>query len=193
MNLREKPFNLNDEGIKWVQDTLCGMTQDEKIGQLFCMVAYTDDEDFLKKMQNDIRPGGLMCRPMPLTETVASVNLLQKSAKIPMLIAANLESGGNGAVAEATKIGSPLQVAATDDMGMAAKLGTACGEVGAAAGINWTFAPIIDLDLISETPSPIPALLALKWKPLGIWAWHILMLCRIRVLRLLPSISQAMA
>ena len=35
--LREKPFYLNDEEIAWVQSTLDGMTQEEKIGQLFCV------------------------------------------------------------------------------------------------------------------------------------------------------------
>ena len=152
MNLSAKPFNLNDNDIKWVQDTLASLTTDQKITQLFCMVAYHSDEDYLKNLAQNIQPGGLMCRPMPLEETVTAVNLLQKFSKIPMLIAANLESGGNGAVTEATKIGSPLQVAATDDIEMAGKLGTACGEVGAAAGVNWTFAPIIDLDLNFRNP-----------------------------------------
>ena len=152
MNLQNKPFNLNKNDISWVQDTLSAMTVDEKITQLFCMIAYNNDEDYIKNLAQNIQPGGLMCRPMPLEETVATVNMLQKFSKIPILIAANLESGGNGAVTEATKIGSPLQVAATDDVEMAGKLGTACGEVGAAAGVNWTFAPIIDLDLNFRNP-----------------------------------------
>ncbi|MCL1996444.1 MAG: glycoside hydrolase family 3 protein [Defluviitaleaceae bacterium] len=152
MNLNAKPFNLSSSDITWVNNTLSNMTEDEKIGQLFCMIAYHSDEEYIKNLAQNIKPGGLMCRPMPLKETVETVNLLQKSSKVPMLIAANLESGGNGAVTEATKIGSPLQVAATDDIKMADKLGAACGEVGAAAGINWTFAPIVDLDLNFRNP-----------------------------------------
>ena len=35
VNLREKPYYLNDEQIKWVEDTIAGMPIEEKIGQLF--------------------------------------------------------------------------------------------------------------------------------------------------------------
>ena len=35
VNLREKPYYLNDEQIQWVEDTIAGMTIEEKIGQLF--------------------------------------------------------------------------------------------------------------------------------------------------------------
>ena len=35
VNLKAKPFNLTDEAIKWVEDTIAGMTIEEKIGQLF--------------------------------------------------------------------------------------------------------------------------------------------------------------
>jgi beta-N-acetylhexosaminidase len=34
--LRAKPFFLDDEALKWVYETLGSMTQEEKIGQLFC-------------------------------------------------------------------------------------------------------------------------------------------------------------
>ena len=34
VNLKEKPFYLNDEQIKWVDETIANMSEDEKIGQL---------------------------------------------------------------------------------------------------------------------------------------------------------------
>ena len=48
INLNAKPFNLNDSQVKWVKDTLASMTLDEKIGQLFTFVTYTDDETVLE-------------------------------------------------------------------------------------------------------------------------------------------------
>ena len=41
VNLREKPFYLDDEGIKWVEDTIASMTLDEKVGQLFVLLKHT--------------------------------------------------------------------------------------------------------------------------------------------------------
>ena len=35
INLKGKPFNLNDEDIKWVEETLKSLSLDEKIGQVF--------------------------------------------------------------------------------------------------------------------------------------------------------------
>jgi len=152
MNLKGKPFYLNDTDIQWVEQTRSAMTIEEKVGQLFCMVTYEGDDAFLTNMVENIKPGGIMCRPMPLEETVKTVNLLQEAAKIPMLLSANLESGGNGVVEEGTKLGSPMQIAASDDPEMAKKLGVICGETGVAVGLNWTFAPTVDLDLNFRNP-----------------------------------------
>ena len=35
VNLKEKPYYLNDEQIKWVEDTILNMSDEEKVGQLF--------------------------------------------------------------------------------------------------------------------------------------------------------------
>ncbi len=151
-NLREKPFYLNEEEIKWVENTLAGMSEEEKLGQLFCLIAYSDDHDYLKNLAEKYKPGGLMCRPMPAREVINTVGILQENSKIPMLISANLEKGSNGIVEEGTFIGSQMQVAATDDDEMAYKLGVVCGSEGSAVGANWSFAPIIDIDYNFRNP-----------------------------------------
>ncbi len=35
VDLKAKPFNLSDEDIRWVEETIGGMTLEEKVGQLF--------------------------------------------------------------------------------------------------------------------------------------------------------------
>ncbi|WP_372630644.1 glycoside hydrolase family 3 protein [Cohnella sp.] len=152
VDLKAKPFYLSDEDIAWVNDTLAGMTEEEKIGQLFCLIGYSSDHDYLKRLADTYKAGGLMCRPMPMEETIRSVATLQTYSRIPMLIAANLEKGGSGIVEEGTTIGSVMQVAATDDDDMAYKLGVVCGREGSAVGANWSFAPIIDIDYNFRNP-----------------------------------------
>ena len=151
-HLKAKPFYLKDEDIKWVQDQLASMTPDEKVSQLFCLVAYDADPEKIKNLATNFKPGGLMCRPMSGNESKELVGLLQKNSKIPMLIAANLEKGGNGVMTEGTSMGSPLSVAATNNDEMATRLGTICGREGAAVGCNWSFAPIIDIDYNFRNP-----------------------------------------
>ncbi|ELC8441115.1 glycoside hydrolase family 3 protein [Clostridium perfringens] len=151
-NLKKKPFNLNDNDIAWVEKTLNNMTLEEKIGQIFCLIAFSDDKEYLKNLLDTVKPGGIMCRPMPLEQAVEANRFLQENSEIPMLIAANLEKGGNGAVFEGTSFGSPMEIGATKDYSQGYRLGDICGAEGSAAGINWAFAPIIDIDYNFRNP-----------------------------------------
>lgn len=69
-----------------------------------------------------------------------------------MLIPANIESGGNGIAVEGTAFGNPLQVAATGDSKYAYELGKIAGAEGRAVGVNYAFAPIIDIDYNTLNP-----------------------------------------
>jgi beta-N-acetylhexosaminidase len=151
-DLKSAPFCLSDDDIAWVNRTISGMTLDEKIAQLFCLITYSGDHDYLVHLARDVKPGGLMCRPMPADDVVDSVRTLQEHSKIPLLIAANLEKGGSGIATDGTFLGSPLEIAATDNDEMAARLGDVCGSEGASLGCNWAFAPIIDIDYNFRNP-----------------------------------------
>lgn len=150
--LREKPFNLNDQEIDWVTATFRQMTVSEKIGQLFFMVGYKQDEPFLKSIAQDIGIGGLMCRSMAKEEVVAAVTTLQEAARIPLLIAANLEAGGQGITSDGTKIGSNMAVAATGNTELAYELGRICAVEGGSVGANYAFAPVVDIDYNFRNP-----------------------------------------
>lgn len=151
-DLRAKPFYLSEQDVRWVEKTLADMTEDEKICHLFCLIAYSDNEEYLKNLATRYMPGGLMCRPMSAEQVVNTVKILQDNSRIPMLISANLERGGTGIVEEGTMIGSQMQVAATNDDEMAFKLGVVCGREGSAVGANWSFAPVIDIDYNFRNP-----------------------------------------
>lgn len=151
VDLKAKPFYLDDEGIKWVKDTLASMTIEEKIGQLFCPVGFTNDEEQLKQIIGK-GIGGMMYRGGIGAEIQERHRFLQSQAKIPLMIAANLEAGGIGSAVDGTNFGKPLQVAATDDVEKAYQLGyVSCAE-GGAVGCNWSFAPIVDIDMNWRNP-----------------------------------------
>lgn len=152
INLKTNPFYLDDADIQWVNDTLAEMSKEEKIGQLFCLIAKEGTKEELDHIYSICKPGGIMYRPMSIEQALTFSKLVQEKSDIPMLIAANLEKGGNGIVEEGTILGSPLEVAATDDVAMAEKLGILCAEEGRAIGANWAFAPIIDIDYNFRNP-----------------------------------------
>lgn len=149
---RAKPFYLDDEDVAWVEKTFSEMTEDEKIQSLFfpCMRNY--DEASIDELLNTLHPCGVMYRPCSAEEAVNATNMFRKKSKIPMLIAANLEKGGNGIVNEGTLIGAPLEIAATDNIENARRLGILCAREGKAVGANYAFAPIIDIDYNFRNP-----------------------------------------
>ncbi len=152
VQLREKPFYLNDEQIAWVESTLQSMTLEEKAGQVFCPMGFTSEEGALRHDLEQIGVGGMMYRPGDKEGLQETHRRIQQIAKIPLLLAANTEAGGNGITFDGTSFGAPMAVAATDDPENAYRMGyTACAE-GAAVGMNWSFAPIVDIDRDFHNP-----------------------------------------
>ena len=152
VDLKGNPFYLDDEAIKWVEDTLASMTEDEKVQQLFFPAMYNFGEDNIDAVLDVLEPAGFMYRPVPAKTCIETSNYLNKKCKVPPLIAANLEKGGNGIVDEGTLVGTPMAVAATDNIENARRLGTLCAREGKAVGANWAFAPIIDIDYNFRNP-----------------------------------------
>ncbi|WP_317320815.1 glycoside hydrolase family 3 protein [Subdoligranulum variabile] len=152
IDLKAKPFYLSDADIEWVQTTRDAMTVEEKAGQLFCVLFKEAKPEEMDYVFNILQPGGCMYRVVPTERAVEASRSLYQRCKTPPLIAANLEKGGNGIVSEGTLVGSPMEIAATDDEGMAAKMAHACAAEAAAVGANWAFAPIIDIDSNFRNP-----------------------------------------
>lgn len=152
IDLKAKPFYLNDAQIAWVEQTLAGMTLEEKAGQVFCPMGFNNDENVLRHLVCEIGVGAMMYRPDTAENIQNTHRLIQSMSKVPLLLAANTECGGNGLAFEGTSFGQPMAVAATGDPEYAYKMGkTACVE-GAALGLNWSFAPIVDIDRDFHNP-----------------------------------------
>ena len=153
IDLKGKPFFLDDNGVRWVEETLRSMSVEEKIGQLFCPIGLTEDREKLKENYLSFHIGGMMYRDVPHGEDMAETNrFLQKSSRIPLLLAANLESGGTGIAGDGTAYGCQMLVAATDDTEKAYELGSISAAEGIACGCNWAFAPVADIDMNFRNP-----------------------------------------
>lgn len=117
IDLAAKPFYLKPEDIEWVNTTLAGMTTEEKAGQLFCVLFKECKPEEFEYVFNILKPGGCMYRVVPTERAIAATQNIYSRSKVPPLIAANLEKGGNGIVTEGTLVGAPMEIAATDDIG----------------------------------------------------------------------------
>lgn len=152
INLKANPFFLTDEQAEWVESTLASLTLEQKAGQVFCPMGFTDDPGALRHMVCDIGVGAMMYRSGPAAYIQNTHRTIQNMAKIPLLLAANTEAGGNGLAIEGTGFGCPMAVSATDDPENGYRMGyVSCAE-GAALGLNWSFAPIVDIDKEFHNP-----------------------------------------
>ncbi len=145
VDLRAKPYNLSDEDIAWVEQTIDGMTDEEKVGQLFFQLTAGMDEEYLKNLMEKYHLGGCRYNNMPAAAVQMQNRILQKYAKIPLFIACNTEAGGNGACADGTYIGSGIKIGATGNPQYAHDLGRMSNEEAAAVGCNMAFAPVCDI------------------------------------------------
>lgn len=152
IDLKGKPFNLSKDDIEWVESAKKSMSIEEKIGQLFFLMGFTTKKNELEAVVKTIKPGGMMYRTTTAKKVSGAYEVLQKNSNIPMLLAANLEAGGNGLIDEGTNFGHQLLVAASDNVDNAYKLGLVCGREGASIGANMAFAPIIDINYNFRNP-----------------------------------------
>ena len=147
IDLKGKPFYLNDSQIDWVNETRDSMSDDQKAEQLFCPMLQFTEKGFIDHVLGDHEFGAFMMRPNGAADTQEACNYLQARSRIPVLIAANFEDGGNGIMYEGTYMGRQMLIAATDEEEQAYRLGRICGAEGMAVGANWAFAPVLDIDL----------------------------------------------
>lgn len=152
LDLKKKPYELTNNQIEFIHHQVDNMSTDEKIGQIFVVIGQDEDTIDISKFIEKYQPGGMMYRPDRADKIERELATAQKASKIPLFMAANLESGGNGIITEGTWFGMPLQVAASNDIRNAYQLGNVSGSEAHQVGVNMAFAPIIDISYNFRNP-----------------------------------------
>ncbi|MBO6096881.1 MAG: hypothetical protein J6P56_06180 [Bacteroidales bacterium] len=144
VDLKKKPFCLNEDQLAWVEDTLAGMTLEEKIGQLFICMNYDHRTQVYQEMIDRYHVGGIRWQGGSLKEQYEQNKFYQEHSKIPVLIAANLEAGAEKSLKGGTLLApGPAMGAAGPEV--ARLMADKAAEEAKAIGVNWTFAPITDV------------------------------------------------
>ena len=152
VDLKAQPYNLTDSDIQWVEETIQSMSTEEKIGQLFVNMGSERTEEYLTNVLDTYHIGAVRYNPGKAEEVYDQNKILQEKSKIPMLIAANTEAGGNGACTDGTEVGLEVKIGATNDTKYAYEMGRVSGVEASAIGCNWSFAPIVDINYNWRNP-----------------------------------------
>ena len=145
VDLRAKPYYLNDEDIAWVENTIASMSDEEKVGQLFWQLTAGNSEEYLKELMEKYHLGGCRYNGMPGQMVLNQNRLLQKYAKVPVFIACNPEQGGNGVCPDGTFVANQIKIGATGKEEYAKAMGHISGAQIKATGCNMAFAPVVDI------------------------------------------------
>ena len=147
VDLTKKPFNLDEEAISWVQNTIESMTIEEKIGQLFINLGSSSEEGYIRNLVENYHIGGARFTETDSKKVFIQNQCYQKYSKVPLFIAVNGETGGNGICKEGTFVATEAECEATQDVNSAYGLGLVSGREAKALGCNWNFAPMADIVL----------------------------------------------
>ena len=154
VDLKAKPYYLNDEQIAWVKETIEKMPLDDKIGQLFMPMSAVPTAEGQIEAFNKIglKPCGVLLRSMDSKDIREKIGKMQEYYDIPLLISGDLDRGSFNMINDGTEYGMQMLVAAGDDLDMAYKGTKIMGEECVAVGAHWNFGPVVDIDMNPFNP-----------------------------------------
>jgi len=92
-------------------------------------------------------------KDMPNPQSAAQLaNEFQRRSKVPLLIAADFEAGTGFIMPGGTKLPSNMAIGATGSAELAQKCGEVTAKEAKAVGVNWIFAPVVDVNINPENP-----------------------------------------
>ncbi len=155
----------------WAEGVLAGLTVREKVGQLMMPWVLGDyapsgsasHERIVRMIEEDKVGGVIMSVGMP-TDVAVKLNDLQEHADLPLLVAADLETGagfrmsgavhtpGNINLGGATNFPTLMAVGATGSPRLAYQMGRVTALEARAVGIHVPFAPVLDVNNNPDNP-----------------------------------------
>ncbi len=152
-----RPLSRKDEA--WVRQTLASLTLEEKVGQMVMadanVVFWNRENPDYQKMRHhlvDNKVGGVLLFRSEVWPAAILANRWQQMAKVPLLMAADLEMGMGMRFDDTPWWVPNMAVAATGDPQFARLQGEATAIQSRAMGLNWIYAPSADVNNNPENP-----------------------------------------
>jgi len=141
----------------WVDSLYAQMTLDQKIGQLFMVMAYPDG-NASKKMatSNQIQKqhiGGVLFSKGTSKQQLIDTRVYQNQSSVPLLIAADAEWGMAMRLTDLSAYPYAMTLGALPHSDLVFALGKRLGERKRSMGVHISFAPVLDVN--SESKNPI--------------------------------------
>ncbi|MGZ5211372.1 MAG: glycoside hydrolase family 3 protein, partial [Kaistella sp.] len=160
LHAQYQPKNLSKDDLEkandWVNKTYRSLSQDEKLGQLFIVALYTNkDEEHISNVRNIVEQeqiGGLILMQDDAAREINLVNEFQQKSKVPLMIGMDAEWGLFQRIAAAHKFPWAMTLGAIQDKSLITQMAAKIAEDSKRMGINWDFAPVVDVNTNSDNP-----------------------------------------
>jgi beta-glucosidase-like glycosyl hydrolase len=135
------------------------LTLDEKIGQLFAVrgfgVYMAESSPRYQELHDEVTKslvGGVVWFASNVYETAELTRRLQREARVPLLISADLEAGLGMRFLDTTFWPPAMAVAATGDPSLAEAEGRVVAREARVVGVNHILAPVADVNVDPDNP-----------------------------------------
>ena len=160
LSAQYQPKNISKEDLKkadqWVNRTYNSLSQDQKLGQLFIVALYTNKgEDHISNVRRIVEQeqiGGLILMQDDAAREITLVNEFQSKSKVPLMIGMDAEWGLFQRIAVAYKFPWAMTLGAIQDKNLITKMAAKIAEDSKRMGINWDFAPVVDVNTNPDNP-----------------------------------------
>ncbi|GHV10949.1 beta-N-acetylglucosaminidase [Bacteroidia bacterium] len=147
--------NTDEQAMNyWVDSVFNRMTTDEKIGQLFMIVA-DPNPNFRSKVLgyiHDQKIGGVLFSSGDLMDEAESINLYQKTSRIPLFISADAEWGLSMRLKNTPRFPKNMMLGAVSNNRWLQLYGEEKGRECRELGVQINFAPVLDVNNNPENP-----------------------------------------
>jgi beta-N-acetylhexosaminidase len=141
------------EQIAWVEQTLSGMTIEERVGQLLMpdltgTLIHEESEHYARLIDfvERLGVGGFIVYNGDAFTTAALVNRLQRRARTPLLFASDFEGGVGMQLRGGTRLPRAMALCATGEPEAAAEAARITAREGRAIGVHVNFYPVLDVN-----------------------------------------------
>lgn len=153
---QSSPLFVDSLQMKWVNEKYNAMTLEEKVGQLFIVAAYSNkDAAHESEIENLVKTeaiGGLIFMQDLAVKQAELTNRYNKVSKIPLLIGMDAEWGLAMRLKEVNRFPWAMAVGAVEDNSLVKQMGNAIGEQARTMGVNFNFAPVVDVNTNPQNP-----------------------------------------
>lgn len=138
----------------WVDSVYETMSIDEKVGQLFMPIIYSDNRSKkqIETYVTELKVGGVLFSKGSLEQQAESTNLAQSSSKIPLLIALDGEWGLTMRLNNAVQYPRNMALGAIQNDSLIYLYGKEVARQCAEMGIHVNFAPTLDVNSNPNNP-----------------------------------------